>query len=145
MNKEKEAVDYWKSQMKDYSDAELFMIIHDKTPRDLQHVAAKIVLHDRTLKDLDEKHKQSMAEIVKANKLSEQSEKSAKQTMSMTKQILCLTWVIAILTAILLVVGFFEYPKKAILGGQKNNQTDKQVGQETETSQPKPSVPVVKQ
>lgn len=56
-------------------------------------------------------------------KLSRQAEESTKQTIKLTKQLYYLTWFIAILTAILLLLGFFEFPKKSIFGNQKINQT----------------------
>jgi hypothetical protein len=51
-------------------------------------------------------------------KLSKQAEESTKETTNLNKRLLYLTRVIVILTAILLLVTFFEFPKVSILGNQ---------------------------
>ncbi|RJO60294.1 hypothetical protein C4544_05385 [candidate division WS5 bacterium] len=57
--------------------------------------------------------------------LSRQAEESTNKTIKLTKQIYYLTWFIAILTAVLLFVGFFEFPKKRMFHDQQANQTTK--------------------
>lgn len=47
--------------------------------------------------------------------LSRQAEESTNKTIKLTKQICYLTWFIAILTAVILLVSFFEFPKKSII------------------------------
>lgn len=66
-------------------------------------------------------------------KFSRQAEESTEKTIKLTKQLYYLTWLIAILTAILLLVTFFEFPKKTIFGNQKTNQTE-QYTQQHETN-----------
>jgi len=51
--------------------------------------------------------------------LSRQADESTKKIVKLTATLTCLTWVIAILTAILLFVTFFEFPKYPIFGTQK--------------------------
>ncbi|HBR22226.1 MAG TPA: hypothetical protein DD713_06625 [Nitrospiraceae bacterium] len=59
--------------------------------------------------------------------LAEEAEKSAKKTEKLTGRILFLTWVIAILTAVLLFTVFFEVPKISIKLKQQPNQGTEQI------------------
>jgi hypothetical protein len=52
--------------------------------------------------------------------LAEESEKSAKTTEKLTGRILYLTWAIAILTAVLLITSFVEFPKISLTGYNAN-------------------------
>ncbi|HBO83782.1 MAG: hypothetical protein A2073_03080 [Deltaproteobacteria bacterium GWC2_42_11] len=56
-------------------------------------------------------------------KLSRQAEESTKRIVKLTKILTYLTWAIAILTTILVLVTFFEFPKKTIFSNQETNQT----------------------
>lgn len=53
--------------------------------------------------------------------LSRQADESTKKIVSLTKTLAYLTWVIAVFTAILLFVTFFEVPKVSIFEPQKTN------------------------
>jgi hypothetical protein len=62
-------------------------------------------------------------------RLSLQAEESTKKTVDMTRKLLYLTWAIVILTAILLLVGFFDFPKKSLTSDLKPNQRMEQTSQ----------------
>lgn len=67
--------------------------------------------------------------------LAEEAEKSAKKTEKLTGRILFLTWVIAILTAVLLFTVFFKFPKISIKLNQQPNQKTEQTQQNNTNKQ----------
>lgn len=68
-NKEKE-IEVWRSHYASLPDAKLIQEMHQWDSPAPQHIAAKQLLNERARAEQDRMHAQSMAEIVKANRLS---------------------------------------------------------------------------
>lgn len=67
--------------------------------------------------------------------LAEETEKSTNEMIKLNKRLLYLTWGIAVLTTVTLLVAFFEFPKVSILGNQRTYQTNKET-QQNKTNEP---------
>ena len=93
------------------SDVRLLVDIHEEILRDDRSISENLIHAQKRLASL-------------FVKLSRQAEESTKETTKLNKRILYLTWVIAILTAIFLLVNFFQFPKITILGHQAKTQSE---------------------
>ncbi len=68
-----------------------------------------------------------LAELEKRNKKKDdKSEEFANKTLNTNKQLLHLTWFIAIITAILLLISFFDFPKITLLKNHKPDHATQQ-------------------
>jgi hypothetical protein len=96
------------------SDMQLLVNIHEELLRDDRSIPENLIHAQKWLASL-------------FVKLSRQAEESTKETTKLNKRILYLTWVIAILTAIFLLVNFFQFPKITILGHQTKTQGEQKI------------------
>lgn len=96
------------------SDGQLLVDIHEEILRDDRSISENLIHAQKRLASL-------------FVKLSRQAEESTKETTKLNKRLLYLTWVIAILTAIFLLVNFFHIPKITIFRNQATTQTEQHI------------------
>jgi len=93
------------------SEEQLLVDIHEEILRDDRSISENLIHAQKRLASL-------------FVKLSRQAEESTKETTKLNKRLLCLTWAIAILTAIFLLVNFLHIPKITIFKNQATTQTE---------------------
>ena len=94
------------------TDAKLLVDIHEELLHDERSIPENLIHAQKRLASL-------------SVSLARQSEEVTKQTKKLNDRLLWLTWVLVILTAILLLISFIEVPKITVLSPQRTNQENK--------------------